>query len=202
VFLQHRQEDEMKFVRLARVVVCLALLSLPLGSAALAADKPTEKGVAGPLPETAKYWTVFRHLTALEAKAAEVERRGQDGAPYRAIFRISAKLTEAQASELSSIANDCVARVEEKDREALAIIRAARAASRKEGGIPAEPPAELERLQRERDALITEAREELRRTFGDKEFTRFQGFVDEKVAPAIRRERITQPLPSANGGRR
>jgi hypothetical protein len=159
-------------------------------------------------------------MATLETKAAEAEKRGEDGAPYRSVFRLNAKLTEEQAARLSSIAADCVARVEEKDREALAIIRAARAAAPRghlgPNDLPPEPPAELKRLQLERDELIDAAREDLRRAFGDKEFTRFQGFVDERIAPTIRRQQIppagaplslplpnrstNRPLPPAGGG--
>lgn len=187
----------MKFLRLASAVASLTLAVLSFGSMPLiAADEPPRKGTAGPLPESAKYWVLFRHMTTLEAKAAELEKRGQDGSPYRAVFRQGAKLTEAQTARLSSIAADCVTRVEEKDREALAIIRAARTRNGKNHrqALP-EHPAELERLQRERDALIDAAREDLRRAFGDKEFVRLQEFVDEKIAPAITRRPVTPLRP-------
>ncbi len=209
----------MSFVRLTAAFVSLALIPFALGSAPLASlGQPPQQGTAGPLPESVKYWVLFRHLTVLEAKALEVERHGKDGTPYRTMFRESAKLTEAQAARLSSIAADCIARVEEKDREALAIIHAARAAvpsgKWKKDEIPLEPPAELGRLQRERDELIDAARENLHLALGDKEFARLQGFVDEKIAPTIRRQQIaptaavpklpnrsTRPMPPAGEGR-
>ncbi len=210
----------MKVARLAAIVLGLTLVLFSLGSTPLsAADEPPRTGTLEPLPESVKYWVLFRHMTTLEAKAVAAERRGEDGAPYRSVFRTSAKLTEAQAAQLSSIAADCVARVEEKDQEALAIIRAARAAvpqgTLKKDETPPEPPAELKRLQSERDELIDAARESLRRAFGDREFARFQGFVDEKIAPTIRRQKVApagavpqplpnrsiHPLPPANGGR-
>jgi hypothetical protein len=192
----------MKLARWAAIlslsVLSLSAFPMPLA----AADRPPRKATAGPLPEAIKYWVLFRHLNALETKAAEVEKRGLDGSPYRAVIRDSAKLTETQAAQLRSVAIDCIARVEEKDREALKIIRAARAAApdgewKKGQGAPPEPPAELARLQRERDTLIDEARESLRLALGEQEFTRLQSFVDEKIAPAIRRE---QAAP-AGGGR-
>lgn len=187
----------MKFFRLTSAIASLTLVSLSLGVLPLAAaDGPSPKGTAGPLPESTKYWVLFRHMTTLEAKAAELEKRGEDGSPYRAVFREGAKLTESQAARLSSIAADCVARVEEKDREAFAIIRAARELNGKNHGqIPPEPPAELERLQRERDALIDAAREDLRRAFGDKEFARLQKFVDETIAPTISRRQVAPFRP-------
>lgn len=214
----------MKVARWSVPLVALTLVLVALGSGSLfAADEPPRKGTAGPLPESVKYWVLFRHMTTLEKKAVEAEKRGEDGAPYRSVFRLSAKLTEEQTARLNSIAADCVARVEEKDREALAIIRAARAAFPRghlgADAVPPEPPAELKRLQNERDELIEAAREDLRRAFGDKEFTRFQNFVDEKIAPTIRRQAIppagaaqqplslplpnrsiNPPLPPAGGG--
>jgi hypothetical protein len=206
----------MRFTRLALATVLSLALFLPAWMPSAATDEPPKKGIAEPLPESVKYWVLFRHVTALEAKAKALEKRGEDGAPYRSVYRLSAKLTETQSSQLSSIAADCVARVEEKDREALAIIRAARARTPrgqlKKDAAPPEAPAELKTLQMERDELIDAAREDLRRTLGDKEFTRFQGFVDDKVAPTIRRQqamlkgmavpplpdRSTRPLPPAN----
>ncbi|MFL6195538.1 MAG: hypothetical protein ACJ75H_15285 [Thermoanaerobaculia bacterium] len=203
----------MKLARLALTGV-LTLVPLGLGWSPLsAAEGPPPKPTAAALPESIKYWVLFRHLTTLEAKATEVEKRGQDGAPYRSVYRAGAKLTDAQAARLSSIAADCVASVEEKDREALSIIRAARALAPRgrleKDAVPPEPPAELKRLQAERDELIDAAREDLHRAFGDKEFARFQGFVDEKIAPTIRRQEATlkgvtvPPLPrkGLEGGR-
>lgn len=209
----------MKIARLAFTVVLTLILSCLAWTPLSAADGPPTKAAAGPLPESVKYWVLFRHLTTLETKAAQAEKRGQDGTPYRAVFRTSAKLTESQAARLSSIAADCVARVQEKDQEALAIIRAARALAPRgkleKDAVPPEPPAELKRLQLERDELIDAAREDLHRAFGDKEFTRFQGFVDEKIAPTIRRQEAmlkgvavpplpgnpNRPVPPAGGGR-
>jgi hypothetical protein len=196
----------MRFNRLA-----LAILGLPLFLVAwtplAAVDQPPKLGTTEPLPESVKYWVLFRHLTVLEAKAAALEKSGEDGTPYRSVYRLSAKLTETQASQLRSIAADCVARVEEKDREALAVIRAARALNPRgrlgKDEVPPEPPAALKVLQQERDELIEAAREDLHRTFEDKEFTRFQGFVDEKIAPTIRRQQAAlngmavPPLPKS-----
>jgi hypothetical protein len=209
-------------LQISRSALCIpvfALLLPPLtGTPLRAADHPPRKAAVEPLPEAVKYWVVFRHLSTLEAKAAAAEKRGGDGTPYRSLFRTSAKLTEAQAARLSSVAADCVARVEEKDREALTVLRAARAAAARQakakGGIPPGPPAELQRLQRERDELIEQAREDLHRALGDQEFSRFQSFVDEKIAPAIHRQPLSpqglkapalpshsgRPLPPAGSG--
>jgi hypothetical protein len=173
----------------------LSIVPLPLGAAEPAPAQETQKVTTGPLPESVKYWVLFRHLNALEAKAAEVEKRGLDGSPYRTAIRDSAQLTETQAAQLRSIATDCVSRVEEKDQEALKIIRAARAAAsggrlKKDPPALPEAPAELARLQSERDALIDSARESLRFTLGEQEFTKLQSFVDEKIAPQITREKV------------
>jgi hypothetical protein len=186
----------MRFARLALTVV-LTLILLPVSSFAggkpmPAADEMVRNGTAGPLPESVKYWVLFRHMAALEKKAAAVEKSGGDGVPYRTLVRASARLTDTQAAQLSSIAADCLARVEEKDREAIAIIRAARALTPRgrleKDAVAPEPPAELKRLQAERDEILDAARADLHRAFGDKEFARFQGFVDDKIAPTIRRQ--------------
>lgn len=185
----------MRFLRWASVVGCFTLLLMAARSDAQVPKAPPRPT---PLPETAKYWVVFRHASALDQKAADLERRGLDGSGQRSLYRESAKLTEAQAARLSSIAADCVARVEEKDREALALIQAARARaaadlSSTKRELPPRPPADLTRLQRERDELISAAREDLRRALGEQEFQRFQRFVDEKIAPTIRQTPIAPP---------
>lgn len=184
----------------SRRVLMLSFLITTWYWAPLRAQAP-QPGTAGPLPESVKYWVLFRQMSALDAKAAEAEKRGLDGSVFRDAIRNGAQLTETQDAQFRSIAADCLARVEEKDQEALKIIRAARAAvpqgRLKKGDPLPEPPEELRWLQSERDALIDAAREDLRRTFGEQEFGRFQSFVDEKVAPTIRR----QEMPAPGGGR-
>ena len=175
---------------LSSLLVVAALGAAPLA----AAGEPRARGVEVELPDSAKYWVLFRHLTALETKAAEVERRGLDGAPLRNAYREKAKLTEEQAARMASIAFDCVARVEEKDREAMAVIRAARAAfpggRLKAGEAPPPPPVELARLEAEREAVIVAARDALFRAFGQEEFARFEHFVEREIGAKLRPQKL------------
>lgn len=145
---------------------------------------------ADPLPEHVLYGQMFRHVVALEQRAEVLEKRGEDGAKLRRRYKQSAELSDRQDETLKAIARDCVARVAEQDRKALALIREARA--RTPGGTlaqgqapPAAPPA-LAELQEERNALILEFRDQLRDAFGEEEFERLDAFARQRLGPHIR----------------
>jgi hypothetical protein len=161
-------------------VICLALLTLPahpINSNANAQIPPD-----GRVPKHVKYIAMFRHMIDLNKKADAMEKDGIDGAALRHYYKGIAKLNDGQDSILQATAVDCVEQIKLPEAKAKAIVQSVRA--RYPGGIlkpgekPPEAPAELKQLQKERDNLILEAINSLRKKFGEEEFERFDKFVE------------------------
>lgn len=167
--------------------------SLLLLAFAIAAPSRAAAGApaADDLPEHVLYGQMFRHVVALEQQAEALEKRGEDGGKLRLRYQQSAELSDRQDETLKAIARDCVARVAEQDRKAVAIIQAARAripdGILAAGQAPPVAPPELAELQKERNALILEFRDQLRYAFGEEEFQRLDTFARQSIGPHIRR---------------
>jgi len=163
------------------------LVAFLLSSGALPAETqaPPDR-----LPEAVLYWQMFRHAIALDKRADEMDRRGEDGSKLRRFYRDKAGLDESQAGLLDKIANECASEVAAQDRRAMEVIRAFRARfpnGRLSGGqTPPPAPPELAALQQERDAIVLKFRDRLRTELGESEFERFHTFVQESIAPQIR----------------
>lgn len=154
---------------------------------------------SGVIPERVVYRTMFRHFVALKKKAEEKEKQGQDGAALRHFYKREAKLNDKQEKELDRIASKVDLDVEKKDKRAKEIINEYRS-HYPQGQIPKgetlpPPPAELQQLQDERNALILSARDELRKAFGEEEFQRFDKFVRDNIASKMKPVRFDRPRP-------
>jgi hypothetical protein len=151
------------------------------------------------IPDFVIYRELFRHMQFLKQKAAEKEKKGEDGSSYRNFHKRQAKLDDRQAAALDRIASACEAKVEQLDKRAKEIINAARAefpgGRIPEGQTPPEPPAELRTMQDERVGTIMKARDELRAALGEREFKRFDDYVRENIAKKIKPVRFDRPRP-------
>lgn len=193
-------------LHLISVVVCF----LALGGVARAAGPrpadPRSPAVATALPDHVMYWHVLRHVAVLHRKADALEKKGGDGTPYRQLFQHNAQLSDSQARRLAEIAEDCMARVAEVDAKAAEIITAFRAVHPPGSFAPGQPlpppPPELLELQRERDALVLAARDELHEDLGDDDFARFEKHVRSSVVPTLGQDKPRLPKRSADPKRR
>lgn len=196
--------------RALAVVLSLACLVPAAGvaaddaSAATREAPPPAERAAATLPDHVVYWHLFHHVAALDRRAAELEKQGQDGSRLRSFYRDRARLSAAQAGTLSAVASDCDGEVAAQDRRAGEVIRAARArlagGRLAKGETPPPPPAELAALQEARNAAVLRARDRLRRELGEDEFARFDRFVAARVAPRIRN--LSPALRAAAANRR
>lgn len=157
-----------------------------------AASSTTQKGV-GPVnpnvPEHVVYSFLFRHQNFMKKKAEEAESRGQDSSFFRKYYQREAKLDDRQAAMLSDIATQFELDVKAIEAEAQLVInrlRAQRASAPKKSDQSPPPAPELIALQKRRDNVVLQARNQLERVLGPTSFNEFQTYVREKVASQIK----------------
>jgi hypothetical protein len=142
------------------------------------------------VPEHVVYSFLFRQQEFMRKKAVEAESRGEDSSFFRNYFQREAKLDDRQAAMLSEIATQCELDVKAIEAEAKLIVdkvRAERANKPLKPNQPSPPPSpELMALQKRRDNVILQARNQLERALGPSSFTEFQKFVRDKVASHIK----------------
>ena len=138
------------------------------------------------IPKHVAYGLFFGEMAAFKKKAEENERQGLDGSSFRGHHKQRAGLNDQQAQVLDSIANDCnqaVITLNERARKIINKDRARHPHGRLNEGEPLPlPPDELRTLEDQRTATVLEAREKLRQAFGEKEFRRFDDFVQQDIA--------------------
>lgn len=154
-------------------------------------ERPIAPPESQDVPQHVVYAQVFRHIQELHKKADEEERRGRDGAHFRGLYKQMAKLDDRQAALLDQIAAETNGEIGKLNARAMQIIGEMRArhpdGKLAVGEQPPAPPAELGELSAKRRDLILQSRERLRSVFGEGEFHRFDGFVQERLKPGIRR---------------
>src|SRR5258706_10136188 len=128
-----------------------------------------------------QYYLLFRRLVnpappQNRPSSDSQEQSNQPGRPrpdYRTMFHRSAGLTDAEGRVLDQIAEDCISKTDQLDKQAHEIIAARRAEERAGKAPPdAPPPSDLSDLQNQRVEVIRNAIEQLRNQFGEAEFKR------------------------------
>ena len=138
------------------------------------------------IPEHVIYRMLFHHVHVLQESATEAEQRGNyhSALAYRRAFAADAQLNEEQTQTLARVAEACELAVSSIDQRAKKIIDARRQHYKKTGVVL--PPSELlEALEAERNRTILFYRDQLGASLGEKEWSRFRGFVQERVVPNI-----------------
>ena len=147
-------------------------------------QRPAPENVA--VPQHVAYGLFFGEMMALRKKAEEMERVGKPAAALRDFDKIRAQLSDTQSQALDKIAADCNDKVVKLNDLARAIIDRERArhphGKLKEGEQLPLPPKGLKVLEEQRKDTILEARDQLRSAFGEKEFKRFDDFVQQDIA--------------------
>jgi hypothetical protein len=132
------------------------------------------------VPDHVVYGFLFHKMELLRQKTKELQAEGRIGQKPYFILKREAGLSEEQSIALEAIALACLQRVKQQDNKAKAIIAAFRSRF-PDGRVPADgpppPPPELKIMWDERNAMILRARDQLRATFGEAEFARFDNYV-------------------------
>lgn len=174
------------------LVVALCLISLI--AVALTTIGQTQQGESllqsRAIPEHVLYRQMFRHIHVLNQRAAGGGRHARERNSLRSLYQRQLGLRDEQSRVLSEIAEQCEREVAQLDERAGQIISEFRA--RFPGGLIPQgetlppPPAELQAMQREREALILSYRDRLRAALGEEEFSSVNEFVQSQVAANIR----------------
>lgn len=143
------------------------------------------------MPEHVPYMFLFHHLSFLNQKAAELDKKGKGKSTLLLRFRQDAGLSDAQFQQLLQVALDCERQIAEEDKKAEAIINSVKARYPEgripEGQAPPPLPPELLTMQQERDAAVLRPRDRVRTALGEKAFADLDAFVQSHIAPKVER---------------
>ena len=174
------------------IVVCLIGAATPVIFSETSLQRKTrvQKNVPSSVPRPVVYWLLFQHIKTLNLMADKLDTEKKEGQPYREHYKLNAKLSDEQMARLNRIVEDCYRQVSQQDAKAKKLIDETRArvpgGKLEAGQLPPPPPAELKRMQKERDAMILAAYNRLRAAFGEEEFRRFDKFVRDNAYPGVR----------------
>jgi len=140
--------------------------------------------VRGPVPDAMFYSTVFQHLVTLNQADQANPRLGAAsqafGAPgvspsVHLVIVDRSGFSQAEATNLFSVAQKCLAEISPVDQQAKAVINEVRAhypgGRILPGAQPPAPPEQLLSLQRSRDTIVLKYVDQLRKSLGDARFS-------------------------------
>ncbi|MBL8233631.1 MAG: hypothetical protein JNL98_34360 [Bryobacterales bacterium] len=154
--------------------IVIALL-LPATSNAQSVSAPAP----GRIPEThVLYHLLFQHLDFLNRKAVEVRANGKNGDALEKHYQSKIGLSGPEHAALVSRAAVCRAEIAKVDAIAHRLIADHHRQTEASGRLmPPPPPAELNRLQNQRDATVLAQVAELRKEMGETGFQKLDGYL-------------------------
>src|SRR5258708_7277355 len=192
----------------SRVVPAKMVPSLTTAAQKVSADPSAQQATA--IPKHVIYGLLFHEITALDKKAAELERQGKDSSFLRNYHRNKAGLNDAQSKALNEIAPDFQSELDKLDQQARAVIDRDRAlhpgGKLSKGEALPPPPKQLKHLELKRVSAIQNALGRLQAQFGAAEFQRFDDFQHQdvgnrtKALPHVPHPSVIPPHGSAKPG--
>ena len=138
------------------------------------------------IPAHIVYGLLFREIRNFNKKADEFSNRGTKMDALRDYQGKKAGLNDNQSFMLKRIAISTDLEIVKLDQHARSITETARKqhdyGQLKPGEALPQIPEELKTLDRQRVSLILSGREKLRQALGDKEFDRFDKFINKEIA--------------------
>jgi hypothetical protein len=173
-----------KWIMIFSVVVLLLVSVFTVNRSTLskaAHPKSPQPGNQSPDPsDYVVYNFLFHKVVKLSEKTKVLRAQGRIGQAHYFPLQREARLTDHHAAALEAIASACWRQVAQQDEKAKAIINNFQSkfpgGHVPEGGSPP-PPPELKRMWEERIEMILSARDQLRATLGEEEFSRFDNRV-------------------------
>lgn len=161
--------------------ICALAISAVAAAGVDAQVSPAPAVRAKAIPVHIKYWAFFSDIARLEETAVEVERGGRNGADLRNYYKRQLSPNEVEQDRLRIIGLACNAAVKSQDMRAQEVIRRARAnyleERSKKGSARLEPPAEVQALQAQRDAIINSHIDRLKTEMGSAGFKKVDDYV-------------------------
>lgn len=147
------------------------------------------------------YDQLFRLVVKFQAKAEIQKLTGENVTALKDYFKDSAKLSDSQNQILLQTASEYIQAVEPIDAQAREIISQFRQQFQdgwiNEGQQAPPPPAELETLQEQRNALALTYRDNLKNLLGEKAFEEFDEFIQDGFAQNFQ---AIGTIPARQGG--
>jgi len=178
------------------LVIALTVTVLSSPRAALAADP-------APAVDAARARKMAVHITAsMQALAEDLRRRGEPADDLASAVATQAGLTEADSEAIGRVAARLRAQVAPLDQRAKQIIQDARqkypGGRLEPGTLPPTPPPELSDLQRQRDALVDLAAQDLEQELSPAGLAKLEDHVRETLSHSENRT-LTRPKPLGIG---
>jgi hypothetical protein len=183
-------------VSVVGVLVLLLALAAAVNAWPQASPNPPGQNKPEPAPQWLVYHFLFRQVIELDRKADEMDRQGQSGAGLRNYFAGKAKLTADEAQTLKAVAAKCEQRVQALDAAAERVIAAARAHWPTDRSTPRPPaPPELYAMQEQRDKVIQDSLDALKKALGEQSFNKLDQYVENEFANKVHVAAIGEPPP-------
>jgi non-ribosomal peptide synthetase component F len=162
--------------------ILLFVFSLPF-CPSLPAQQPSGTTLTPqPMRRDVRYRILFREIAAYQGIAAQLAAQSKPNAFVLNYLTQALQLTSTQADQLNSIALPCAQQIQVIDRQAAAIIQAARGKYGLSEGVAVPPvPAELVQLEAQRTALILAAVSTITDAFGPSQFATFDSMVQQHI---------------------
>jgi hypothetical protein len=176
-----------------------ALLSVLVGAPALAQTgeplPPNPRQVPAPLPH--RYWHFLIYLDYLDQLAVRRQLVGKDGSVVRNLLQRQLDFTDEQFALVRSTAQRLQTELKTLDAQAMAIIKAERAANPPQPGVRPTwrpVPPELHALQQQHEDLIESEVTNLKSALGPELAARLDAFLQSPAAPKVTAQRLHTPL--------
>jgi hypothetical protein len=173
-------------------VSAIFLFALASSVALSAAGNPTASQVSGPFtPKRASeahlYWHFLLYQNYLDRKAIIRQQQGKDGLALRNHFQRRLQFTDAQYEVVRQAGLKLEADLKAESAKAAPIIAQDREWIKLHGRSEGPPPghSQVQQLQKEREAVITSAVEQLNQSLGPQNSAKFQTFIDTEWAPHV-----------------
>lgn len=145
-----------------------------------------------PIPEARAFASFFRATVRLDDRAQELDRTGKTSKGLRRGIASALGLSDSAYETIVAVARKVERRVERLDaraREIIGRIQAEYAGPVRKANVPP-PPAELTRLQDERDKIVSEGIAELQSRLGDESFSAVKAYLSRRMGTKARLVRL------------
>ena len=179
---------------------------------------PRFYGNTKPMPVELAYWVLFQEIQSLKEKDAEFRSQGETSEFKSSFYAERLGLEESQFNVIDSAATECLTNLQPVDQRAREIVNEYRSAypsgelkkktttssSINVSGFPdpvyeklPPPPVELTQLQNQKNQIILNAKQKIKQSLGQNEFSEFDTFVQKNATKIlVPRKLATKVLPS------